>query len=279
MKFWRTEFKSILRILSSGPVLTRQHSDMGQRELWNRYSCFFNAEENTVFPPDLREMDFYRNARLQFPGDCLEIGAGSGRLARALLNTGTTFALEPSDSMLSSWSSSDMKLAQRVQGTGETMPFKPASFQLVCFPYNGLQCVLDRDIRQQLIYEAYRVTAPEGVFILEISPVFSRRNEEPLTERYKAALTDGSELVLREKVERCPSTGNIRYHMFYTVNKDGSSNGEEVVLELASIGFDEICLMIDEAGFRKYAIFGDYDLSEYDPDLSPRLLVRAEKVV
>ena len=257
----------------------RQHSRMNGRELWNRYSVYFNAEENTVFPPDFREIDFYRNERARFQGNCLEIGAGSGRLAKALLNAGTTFALEPSDSMIGSWSSSDSKLALRVQGFGERLPFRNESFQFVCFPYNGLQCVLDHPARQELLCEAFRVTRPEGIFILEISPVFSRRSEEPLTERYRTTMPDGSDLLLTEKVERCSVTGNIRYHMFYTVYKDDSCSREEVVLELSSIGFDEVCEMIGKAGFRKITCFGDYDLSEYDPELSPRLLVRAEKGV
>lgn len=252
---------------------------MSGRDLWNRYSAYFNAEENSVFSPDVREIEFYRKERIKFPGDCLEIGAGSGRLARALLNAGTTFALEPSDSMLGAWKSSDSGLALRVQGRGELLPFRSGSFQFVCFPYNGLQCVLDSDSRRELVREAFRVSSPGGVFILEISPVFGRRSEEPLTERYRAKLPGGGELVLNERVDRCPLTGNIRYHMFYSTMNEESSSSDELVLELASLGREEVCGMIREAGFVGFNCFGDYDLSRYDPDLSPRLLVKAEKGV
>jgi len=252
---------------------------MDTRDLWNRYSVYFNAEENQVFPPDIREMDFYRHLRLEYPGDCLEIGAGSGRLAKALLNTGNTFALEPSDTMVESWSSSDSKLALRVQGTGEKLPFKPESFQLVCFPYNGLQCVLDAGSRQALVGEAFRVAEKGGVFLLEISPVFGRRTEEPLTERYQAEIPGSGKLTLNEKVGRCLSTGNIMYHMFYTHENGGTVTEEEVVLELASMNRAEVCEMLGEAGFTEYECYGDYDLSGYDPELSPRLLVKAAKGV
>ncbi len=252
---------------------------MGGREVWNRYAAYFNAEEFQVFPPDHREIEFYKALRTEFPGECLEIGAGSGRLARALFNRGSTTALEPSDAMITSWSPSDSALALRVQGTGELLPFPDGSFQFVCFPYNGLQCVLDPGCRRRILEEAFRVTAPGGAFVLEVSPIFSRRPEEPLSERYRTVLDDGRELSLREKVERCSSTGNLRYHMFYTVKGGAGEAVEDVILELASLSADETLRMVSSAGFLEVSHFGDYDLSAFDEECSPRLLVKAAKGV
>ncbi len=250
---------------------------MTGRGLWNRYAAYFNAEEGIIFPHDTREMDYYRMLRSRYSGPCLEIGAGSGRLARSLLRDGTTYALEPSDTMITSWSQSDSPLALRVQGTGEELPFPPGSFQFVCFPYNGLQCVLNRSARVAVLKEAFRVLSPGGVFVLEVSPVFGRRSEEPLTQRYSAEIPGGRGLVLRERVERCPDSGNIRYHMFYTVTENGGETTEEVVLELASLGIHELSLVLREAGFSRILFHGDYDLSPYNDELSPRLLAHAEK--
>lgn len=250
---------------------------MTGRETWNRYAFFFNAEEGTVFPHDLKEMEFYKALRKTYTGDCLEIGAGSGRLARCLLQSGITVAVEPSDEMINGWSSTDAGLALRVQGFGEHLPFPADSFQFVCFPYNGLQCVLDSHDRVSIIKEAYRVTAPGGVFVLEVSPVFGRRGGEPLTERYCAELPDNRKLVLRERVERCGVTGTIKYHMFYTVVTGTGETTEEVVLELAPVDVADIERNLTEAGFTGLTFWGDYDRSNYDDDLSPRILVKAEK--
>jgi ubiquinone/menaquinone biosynthesis C-methylase UbiE len=250
---------------------------MSSRNVWNRYASYFNAEEGTVFPHDIREMNFYRGLRREYSTDCLEIGAGSGRLARALLGGGTTFALEPSDGMISSWSPGDSSLTLRIQATGEQLPFPGNSFQFVCFPYNGLQCVLDPCARKSVILEAFRVTRPGGVFLLEVSPVFGRRNEEPLTERYHAELPEGKELLLREEVRRCPGSGNIKYHMFYTVIDHTGETTDEIILELASMDMEEVKGMLLEAGFVKLTFWGDYDRSGYDEELSPRLLVQSEK--
>jgi SAM-dependent methyltransferase len=252
---------------------------MGGRDIWNRYAAYFNAEEFQVFPPDHREIQFYKALRTEFSGECLEIGAGSGRLARALFNRGCTTALEPSDAMIAAWSPGDSALALRVQGTGEFLPFPDDTFEFVCFPYNGLQCVLDTASRRMIVEEAFRVAAPGGAFVLEVSPVFSRRPEEPLSERYRTVLHDGRELSLMEKVERCSSTGNIRYHMFYTVKGDGGAATEDMILELASISADETIGMVGSAGFSAVSHFGDYDLSAFDEECSPRLLVKAVKGV
>ncbi|PIE52549.1 hypothetical protein CSA37_05905 [Candidatus Fermentibacteria bacterium] len=251
---------------------------MTNRDTWNRYAFYFNAEEGTVFPHDTREMNFYRKLRKEYSGSCLEIGAGSGRLARALLQDGTTFALEPSDSMIEQWSESCSSLALRIQGTGEKLPFSANSIQFVCFPYNGLQCVLSSSVRREILIEAFRVTAPGGVFVLEVSPVFGRRNGEPLTERYRCCLPDGRRLVLKERVERCEISGNIRYHMFYTTVDHQVEKMEEVVLELAPVDRSQLENDLTQAGFSRLTVWGDYNLAVYHEELSPRLLVKAEKV-
>lgn len=253
---------------------------MDSRKFWNRYSRYFNAEENTIFPPDTGEMEFYRKFRLRYPGDCLEIGAGSGRLARALLNRGATVALEPSDCMITSWNGSDRKLVCRVQGRGEQLPFRDGSFQFACFPYNGLQCILDATLRRKVVSEAFRVLLGGGALVIEVSPVFARRPEEALAERYSVQLPEGGCLKLEEMVTRCSSTGNVRYHMIYTeTDRTDAEIREELVLELAALDLPEVTTALEGTGFTHIASYGDYDLSPYDPDTSPRLLTIARKGV
>ncbi|MCK5132470.1 MAG: class I SAM-dependent methyltransferase [Candidatus Sabulitectum sp.] len=250
---------------------------MSTRDLWNRYARYFNAEECVVFPPDQPELDFYTQIRKEYTGACLEIGAGSGRLAGSLRGRSITVALEPSDSMLAGWTIIDCELAARIQGTGERMPFRSGSFPIVCFPYNGLQCVPEEEIRIGIIKEAFRVTAPGGVFFLEVSPVFARRDSELLTERYCANMPDGTRLILKEKVERRRNPDSIKYHMFYTTIEKGRETTEEITLNLAVTSRDQIINLLKEAGFCDIIEWGNYDRSSYDDELSPRLLVLAVK--
>ena len=251
---------------------------MSTRDLWNRYARYFNAEEGFIFPADQPELNFYRRIRKDYTGRCLEIGAGAGRLTGSLHAGSVTVALEPSDSMLQAWSPFDSEQAVRLQGTGELLPFRSNCFDLVCFPYNGLQCVSDSEVRAAVVKEAFRVTEPGGVFVLEVSPVFARRGSEPLTERYNASMPDGTRLILRERVESRPDMDSVRYHMFYTtVKTDGSEVTEEVTLELAATSRDETVALLKQTGFCDIIQWGNYDRSPYDNDLSPRLLVSAGK--
>jgi len=250
---------------------------MNTRDLWNRYARYFNAEENVVFPADQPELDFYAQIRKEYPGYCLEIGAGSGRLAASLYKESATVALEPSDSMLAGWTVSDAELAVRVQATGENMPFRTGSFPVVCFPYNGLQCVPEEKKRLEIIKEAFRVTAPGGIFLLEVSPIFARRDSEPLTERYSVDIPGGTRLVLKEKVERRRNPDSIKYHMFYTTMDHRGETTEQITLDLAVTSRDKIVALLMESGFCDIVQWGNYDRSAYDDELSPRLLVLAVK--
>ncbi len=250
---------------------------MSTRDLWNSYARYFNAEECIVFPADEPELEFYRRIREEFDGACLEIGAGSGRLAASLKSKSVTIALEPSDSMLGGWSAEDRRDAVRIQGTGEQMPFKSDHFQFVCFPYNGLQCVPEENIRLGILKEAFRVIAPGGFFLLEVSPVFDRRESEQLTERYCADMPDGSRLILRERVVRRRNPDSIKYHMFYTTVKHDGETTEEIILDLFVTNRDEVIGLLKDAGFCSVIEWGNYDRSPYDDELSPRLLALAIK--
>lgn len=256
----------------------RSYCEPSCTDVWDRYAPFFNAEEGTVFAHDIREMEFYRRVRQRIPGPCLEIGAGSGRLSRSLSDPWPTAALEPSTAMLDSWTTHDRKLAHRVRGVGQSLPFRSGCFRFACFPYNGLQCVLERDGRRGVIHEAHRVLEPGGMFLFEVSPAFSRRPSEPRTRRYRAQLPDGGFLELDEEVLRPPGRGSVVYDMIYTrEDPTGSRQSRRVALELA--GFNVMEAVDDSlmAGFRVDTLWGDYDESPFDDEGSPRLIVPAVK--
>jgi ubiquinone/menaquinone biosynthesis C-methylase UbiE len=247
--------------------------------VWDEYAPFFNAEEGTVFSHDLREMEFYRHIRQSHPGSCLEIGAGAGRLAASLYDGSFMAALEPSSAMLAAWAPEEKKIASRVRGCGQQMPFPSGSFMFACFPYNGLQCIPDREGRQAVLIEACRVLRPGGALIIEVSPAFARRYPEGRTRRYQVILPDGSRLSLDEEVLRPEGCNTVVYDMIYTTEfPGGGGDVRRVLLELAAFDVMEAVQDTEKTGLSVSDLWGDYDESPFDPDCSPRLLIHAMKM-
>lgn len=247
-------------------------------DVWDDYAPFFNAEEGTVFSHDLGEMEFYRRFRKNHPGNCLEIGAGAGRLAASLFDGSLMAALEPSAAMLASWMPDDLTLASRVRGCGQSMPFLSCSFSFACFPYNGLQCILDREGRGAVLREACRVLRPGGSLIIEVSPAFARRYPEGRTRRYQVILPDGGRLSLDEEVLRPDGRNTVVYDMIYTTEfPGGGGDVRRVLLELAAFDVMEAVVDSELAGLKVDNLWGDYDGCPFDPECSPRLLIHAMK--
>lgn len=247
-------------------------------DVWDDYAPFFNAEEGTVFSHDFREMEFYRHFRQSHPGSCLEIGAGAGRLAACLSDGSFMASLEPSAAMLASWAPDDLRIAARVRGYGQNIPFRSDSFLFACFPYNGLQCILDREDRRAVLRETCRVLRKGGALITEVSPAFARRYPEGRTLRYQVILPDGGRLSLDEEVLRPEGRNTVVYDMIYTTELPGGGvDARRVLLELAAFDVMEAVEDTERADLRVSDLWGDYDESPFDPDCSPRLLIQALK--
>lgn len=241
---------------------------------WDLYARFFVLEEGTVYPQDRDEMEFYRRLRLRMGPDCLELGAGAGRLARSLIHpSGMTVGLEPSRGMLALWTAEGSRLATRIRGVAQRLPFRDRSFDLVVFPYNGLQCILGRRERLAVLHEAARVLRRRGGFVLETCPLFSTRPLERNAHRY-TFVNDEITLTLVETISRDLARGVTRYDMLYSVEGEPDTR---VVLDVAIIEPDDLVRELRSAGFEVDHTWGDYDESSYRRGLSPRFLVQASR--
>lgn len=244
-------------------------------DLWERYGPLFSIEEKLIFPPDHRELDFYRELRKRYRGSCMEIGAGDGRLAGVLENNSLSIGLEPSAAMFELWNPDDRERVQCVRGLGQQLPLLNSSLDLILLPYNGIHCVLDRDDRKTLFSEVTRVLHPRGKFFTEACHRFDDREDEESVERYHYKKDDIS-LRLVETVSHDRKRGIISFDMKYSGSPvpEGSLS---IVLELALISAGELLHDIREAGLNIVSIWGDYDYSPWDKRYSPRLLILAER--
>ena len=242
-------------------------------DLWERYGPLFSLEETDVYPADMKEIQFYRDLRREHPGKCMELGAGDGRLTELFTGDSLVVALEPSGSMLGSWTAERKRGISRVRGVAQQLPLKPSSLDLVLFPYNGIHCILDRNERKLLLREITAVLKPGGKFFAEACPGFDKRQNEDRKERYDYK-RDYISLKLIESVSHDLSRGLIIFDMEYS----GSAVADgpvDISLELALISAGELLNDIKNAGMNVTAIWGDYDLQPWASDDSPRLLVLA----
>ena len=243
--------------------------------LWERYGPLFSLEEEEIYPPDTMEIRFYQNFRKKHPGSCMELGAGNGRLTGYFDDGSHVIALEPSVSMLNSWPAAMQQRISRIRAIAQNIPLKNSTLGLVLFPYNGIHCILDRDQRRLAFREVAAVLKPGGKFLAETCPRFHIRERESRKERYDYN-KKGISLRLTESVSHDPDKGLIAFDMEYS----GSAVVEgkiDIRLELALISAAELLQDIRNEGMRIAAIWGDYDLSPWDADYSPRLLVLAER--
>ncbi|NOQ21531.1 MAG: methyltransferase domain-containing protein [Candidatus Aegiribacteria sp.] len=243
--------------------------------LWERYGPLFSLEERDVYPPDMKEIQFYIDLRKKYPGKCMELGAGDGRLTELLPDGSQVIALEPSASMLGSWSSEKRKKISRIRAIAQNIPLRNSTLDLVLFPYNGIHCILERNERKLVFREIAAVLKPGGKFFAEACPGFDNRQDEDRKVRYDYN-RNGSSVKLVESVSHDFSRGLIVFDMEYS----GSAVADgriDITLELALISAGELLNDIRNEGMRVAAIWGDYDLSPWASDDSPRLLVLAER--
>ncbi|OPL18723.1 MAG: hypothetical protein AVO35_05175 [Candidatus Aegiribacteria sp. MLS_C] len=247
-------------------------------ELWENYGPLFSFEERNVFFEDTAELEFYRHLRGRHPGRCLELGAGDGRLAAVLSGRDITVALEPSAAMLDCWSEEDGERVARLRATAQSIPLKMGSIDLALFPYNGLHCILDRVERLEVLRGVSELLAEGGVFVSETCPQFSDREDETDTLRYSFSKGDECLRLVESVSHRFDDgfmgTGRIYFDMTYT-GTIAPGGRTRLMLEMALISAGEYLEDLRGSGMSIMSVWGDYDMSPWDGESSPRLLVRA----
>ena len=242
--------------------------------LWEKYGPLFSLEERMIYPPDTEEILFYRNFRKTHPGRCMEIGAGDGRLTRYLDDGSQVIAIEPSSSLLNLWPPG-IRGTSPIRAIAQQIPLKESVLSLVLFPYNGIHCILDRDDRKHVFREIAEVLKPGGEVLFESCPRFDIREDEHRKERYDY-YAGSTSLRLVESVNHDLEKGLIVFDMEYS-GSAVAGNKTDIRLELALISAAELLQDIVSEGMSIVTIWGDYDLSPWDEDSSPRLLVVAER--
>ncbi len=160
-------------------------------------------------------------------------------------------------------------------------PLPEGSFRLVIFALDALGLALETTAEQlDVLRRVSAAIAPDGVLALDLvhaAPLADQPEGVPVLQRSTFDHEIGA-TVTKWIVRRLfPATQVLELDCFYDLSwADGGFSRLEETINLHYFSRYEIELLLDRAGFRIEAIYGDYDLEGFDDD-SPRMIVLANR--
>jgi SAM-dependent methyltransferase len=234
----------------------------------NLYDC-----EHADFNDDIR---FYLHAIR--PGSVLEIGTGTGRIARALGEAEyQVLALDPSDAMLAR--------ARALAGPTSRITFRrgalPAldlrgQFDNVILSLNTLWHLPDQTAQLAAMRAVRDALAPGGLAFLDLTNPLSmadRGADGQVRERYRGRC-GGTTLLVQSAAWDNEADQILELHLtFDCLSDDGAVERTLTELTLRYLYRSELVLMAAAADLQIRAVFGSYDLSPYAADSSNLIVV------
>jgi SAM-dependent methyltransferase len=242
---------------------------------YQRVAAFYDCE-HADFDDDI---GFYLHA-LQ-PGTVLEIGTGTGRIARAVAGGGYQVrAIDPSEAMLS---------RARAGGSPQTnLVFAPGGlpqleldeeFDNIILSLNTLWHVDTATGQLQALRAVQRALVPGGLLFLDLTNPLSmadRGADGQIRERFRGSC-EAMTLVVQSAAWDDEAHQMLSLHLtFDRLSGDGGIERTLTELSLRYLYRSELELMLAAAGLHLRAVFGSYDMEPYQTG-STNLLVVATR--
>jgi len=238
--------------------------------------------------PDRYPTDFYTAVHTGNPGDdefyvdacagagaVLELGCGSGRIARALAEAGHEVCGIDSDHHA-------LKLAAKCgikTIEGDFTEFKlNQRFDRIIIPYNGFYCLLSEDAMTNCLHSVERHLTSEGMLIMDVYSgdhipsvaIGSAPEEEWVATRYiRGRLWD-----VFEKSEIDPQSQRIKTTYIYTAQEDGET--VTATLQSRYLLSQQIPDLLARAGLTLSAFHGSFAETPYC-ESSALFIIRATR--
>lgn len=242
---------------------------------YERIAALYDCE-HADFDDDIR---FYLHA-LQ-PGPVLEIGTGTGRVARAIAEAGHRVrALDPSEAMLRRARAGAGGRTNLVLAFGALPNLEvDEEFSNVIVSLNTLWHLADAGEQLQALRAIYRALPVGGLLLLDLTNPLSladRGADGQVRERYRGPC-GGSTLIVQSAAWDDEAGQILSLHLtFDCVSDDGTINRTPAALRLRYLYRSELELMLAASGLHLRAVFGSYDMEPYEAS-SPNLLVVASR--
>lgn len=230
---------------------------------WDQYAPFYDWENARTL--GRRDVPFWTRVAQQAKGRVLELGCGTGRIARPLAVAGVDIVgVDRSAEMLariglaSKPSAGGSRVSVPVvRGDIRFLPFAPASFAMVIAPYGILQSLTKpRDLAATLVSVA-RVVEPGGVFGVDLVPDVPNwkeyRNRIQMSGRAGAA-----HLTLVESVRQDPRRRLTTFEQCYVERRGKSRREHRFELTFRTLTVPQMTRQLERAGFVVQTVLGDY---------------------
>ena len=239
-------------------------------EGWDEYAPFYDWENARTL--GRRDVPFWRTVALASGGRVLELGCGTGRIARPLGLAGVRLiGIDRSDPMLA-------RARQRVvrarlggqvglvRGDIRDLPFPSSAFAMVMAPYGVLQSLLrERDLAATLA-AVHRVLRPEGTFGVELVA------DLPSWDEYRKRVSlkgwrrtrGGTHVTLVEAVRQDRARHLTIFDQAFTERRGRQRRTRRFSLTFRTLSVPQMVRRLEKAGFEITALLGDYRGGPWD---------------
>ena len=240
---------------------------------WDEYAPFYDWENARTL--GRRDVAFWREltrpstalgaGASTTPGArVLELGCGTGRLLVPLARAGARMVgLDRSEPMIGVARARIRRLPRVrrppiLRGDIRALPFKRATFGTVMAPYGMLQSLLGDDDVRATLAEAGRVLVRGGVLGIDLVPDLLAWAEYGPRVRMQGQLPDGAHVTLIESVrqDRCRRLTVLDEE--FVERRGTRTSRRRFSLTFRTLPMPATVALVEEAGFRVDARFGDY---------------------
>ncbi len=205
----------------------------------------------------------------------LELGCGSGRIARALARAGCqVVGLDNHAGMLAEARRMTADLPPEVaarltytQGDMRTFALD-GFFERIIIPYNGLYCLLTDEDVAACLAAVQRHLAPGGQLLLDAYRVFTPDPDlepEPDPEEPVAVLTDGERTVhIYERTDWDPSTQQLDAWYRYRIESPDGPSEQTYCIPQRYLDPEDLERLIEAAGLAIVEFHGDFDRNAFE---------------
>jgi SAM-dependent methyltransferase len=220
------------------------------------------------------DVDFYENLARAVDGPILELGAGSGRVAIPLAQSGyDVTGIDTSPTMLEQ-ARERLATLGKTKGTLEMLEADmtdfelPQRFGMVFVAANTFQHLLTTKQQSACLARVAAHLRPGGLFAMSIrSPVTVSWDEvdapAPLLLDWTRTDPDTGDLIMKLVAAEADPSRMVRKltYVYDRINTDGQIRRKVFITELRYSTQAEISLLLQQSGLRVTHVYGDYDLT------------------